>query len=122
MLLHLALFLTFFKFHNDTLKLPIFNGRVQNESPKAIDPGNGLLIKSVSDNIVRSCTNGEVFSEEDVNSCYFITINKEGLYYSYGPLDSPFVSKGKIIYKGDPIGMLKREGADYNLSFIVYRV
>ena len=121
MLLQAILIFSSLNFGCDTLRLPLFNGQVQEESVLSAEPSAGLLIKPISDSIVRSCSDGRVVTSDKMDSIYIILIKTDSLYYSYAQLDSSFVLKDRIVKKGEPLGLKKGNGVYTTLAFAVCR-
>jgi len=102
---------------SDILRLPLFDGKITTQPYRVIDPWDGLLIEPGPDSVVRSCTRGKVLSNGKIDSSFEVLIKSDDPYYAYSSLDSSSVSTGEMIYSGEPIGVLKRNGINQSLFF-----
>lgn len=116
--------LTLFNMHvaQDTMWLPISNGRVVTLKEKSAPAHRGIFIQPSNDFNVRSCSDGKVQNVFQVGSDWAMVIMQNDTGYAYAQMDSVFVHPGEIVNRGDMIGQRKLIPNDYkSIIFFVLK-
>jgi len=95
---------------NDSMQLPIRNGRIVENKPLAVESwSNGdVEIELSSDLNVYSCSEGNVKKIKNFKDYGYLIIVKtsdNNLTYSYFMVDSALVNTGEVIKKGQMLGL-----------------
>jgi murein DD-endopeptidase MepM/ murein hydrolase activator NlpD len=97
----------------DTMRLPIYNGRILNLEQKIRPAHRGILIQPANDFYIRSCSDGKVQNVFQVGSDWAMVIMQNDTSYAYAQMDSVFLHPGEYVNRGDLIGQRKLIPNDY---------
>ena len=118
------IFLTLFNLNTagDTMRLPIYAGRILTLKEKSAPAHRGIFIQPSNDINVRSCSDGKVQSVFKVGADWAIVIMQNDTSYAYAQMDSATVNPGELISRGDLIGQRKLIPNDYkSIIFFVLK-
>lgn len=111
----LNIILTLYFGHVDTIKYPLYAGKVleARADDRLVNLAGCEILPTVSYE-VRSCSDGFVFAALQEDSCFGVVIKtNKGFIYGYSQMDSIFVHKGEQIKLGQLLGAIKPQGSIY---------
>ena len=118
------IFLAFFHVHTsvDTMRLPIYGGRILEIKEKSRPAHRGIFIQPTADFNVRSCSDGKVQNVFKVGADWAMVIVQNDTSYAYAQMDSVMVNPGEFVNRGDLIGQRKLIPNDYkSIIFFVLK-
>ena len=118
------IFLTLFNIHTagDTMRLPMYGGRILDIKEKSRPAHRGIFIQPSVDFNVRSCSEGKVQSVFKVGSDWVMVIMQNDTSYAYAQMDSVMLNPGEFVNRGDLIGQRKLIPNDYkSIIFFVLK-
>jgi murein DD-endopeptidase MepM/ murein hydrolase activator NlpD len=97
----------------DTMRLPIYNGKILAVKENSAPAHRGIFIQPSHDFNVRSCSSGKVQSVFKMSAGWAMVIMQNDTLYAYVQMDSVTVHPGEEVNRGDVIGERKLIPNDY---------